>query len=81
MFSKFFIDRPVFSTVISLVIVFAGLAALGTLPIAQYPEITPPTVEVSCSYPGASAAVAHVCALNPHPHKLLEFPRFFGHIQ
>ena len=57
MFSKFFIDRPVFSTVISLVIVFAGLAALGTLPIAQYPEITPPTVEVSCAYPGASAVV------------------------
>ena len=57
MFSKFFIDRPVFSTVISLVIVFAGLAALGTLPIAQYPEITPPTVEVSCSFPGASAVV------------------------
>ncbi|MBC8115359.1 MAG: efflux RND transporter permease subunit, partial [Candidatus Saccharimonas sp.] len=57
MFSKFFIDRPVFSTVISLVIVFAGLSALGTLPIAQYPEITPPTVEVSCSYPGASAVV------------------------
>ena len=57
MFSKFFIDRPVFSTVISLVIVFAGLAALNTLPIAQYPEITPPTVEVSCAYPGASAVV------------------------
>ena len=65
MFSKFFIDRPVFSTVISLVIVFAGLSALGTLPIAQYPEITPPTVEVSCSYPGASAAVVQETVAAP----------------
>ncbi len=57
MLARFFIDRPVFAIVISLVIVFAGLAAGSTLPIAQYPEITPPTVEVSCSYPGASATV------------------------
>jgi multidrug efflux pump len=57
MLAKFFIDRPVFSVVISIVIVFAGLSALATLPIAQYPEIAPPTVEVSCSYPGANAKV------------------------
>ena len=57
MLARFFIDRPVFAIVISLAIVFAGLAAGVTLPIAQYPEITPPTVEVSCSYPGASANV------------------------
>lgn len=57
MIAKFFIDRPVLGVVISLVIVFAGVAGGCTLPIAQYPEITPPTVEVSCSYPGASAAV------------------------
>jgi D-arabinitol 4-dehydrogenase len=57
MLARFFIERPVFAIVISLVIVFAGLAAYGTLPIAQYPEITPPTVEVSCAYPGASASV------------------------
>ena len=57
MLARFFIDRPVFATVISLVIVFAGLSALATLPIAQYPEIAPPTVEVSCSYPGANARV------------------------
>ncbi|WP_010584961.1 efflux RND transporter permease subunit [Schlesneria paludicola] len=57
MLARFFIDRPVFAIVISLVIVFAGLAAGFTLPIAQYPEITPPTVEVSCSYPGANARV------------------------
>ena len=57
MLARFFIERPVFAIVISLVIVFAGLAAYRTLPIAQYPEITPPTVEVSCAYPGASASV------------------------
>ena len=57
MLARFFIERPVFAIVISLVIVFAGISAYFTLPIAQYPEITPPTVEVSCSYPGASAMV------------------------
>ncbi len=57
MFARFFIDRPVFAWVISIVIVLAGLAAAFTLPIAQYPEITPPTVLVACQYPGASAQV------------------------
>jgi HAE1 family hydrophobic/amphiphilic exporter-1 len=57
MFSKFFIERPIFSSVISIVIVIAGLVTLGGLPIAQYPEITPPTVEVSATYPGANATV------------------------
>ena len=57
MFSKFFIERPIFSTVISIVIVIAGLVSFGALPIAQYPEITPPTVEVSANYPGANAQV------------------------
>src|SRR6476660_7374074 len=55
--AKFFIERPVLGVVISLVILFAGLAAVKILPIAQYPEITPPTVQVSCAYPGASAQV------------------------
>jgi multidrug efflux pump len=55
--ARFFIDRPVLGVVISAVILLAGLAAVKTLPIAQYPEITPPTVQVSCSYPGASAKV------------------------
>jgi multidrug efflux pump len=54
-FSRFFIDRPIFATVLSVVIVLAGLIALFTLPVAQYPEITPPTVEVSAVYPGANA--------------------------
>ncbi len=57
MFSKFFIERPIFSSVISIVIVIAGLVTLGALPISQYPEITPPTVEVKAVYPGASASV------------------------
>ena len=55
MFSKFFINRPIFATVLALLIVVAGLVPLGILPIAQYPEITPPTVQVSAVYPGANA--------------------------
>lgn len=57
MLARFFIDRPIFAWVISIVIVIAGLWAAYQLPIAQYPEITPPTVQVSCQYPGASATV------------------------
>ena len=57
MISRFFIDRPVFATVISVVIVLAGLAAMRALPVAQYPDILPPQVAVSASYPGASAQV------------------------
>jgi multidrug efflux pump len=55
--SKFFIDRPIFAAVISVVIVIAGLVSVRTLPIAQYPEITPPVVEVRCTYVGASSTV------------------------
>ena len=57
MFSKFFIDRPIFASVMSIVITLAGGIAVFTLPVAQYPEITPPTVEVSAVYPGANARV------------------------
>ena len=57
MFSRFFIDRPIFAVVISLFIVLAGLAATRSLPIAQYPEIAPPVVTVQAVYPGASAEV------------------------
>jgi multidrug efflux pump len=53
--SKFFIDRPIFASVLSIVIVLAGWAAMRVLPVAQYPEIVPPQVVVSASYPGASA--------------------------
>src|SRR5512134_3941984 len=57
MFSRFFIDRPIFAAVISLFLVLAGLAAMRNLPIAQYPEIAPPVVTVQAIYPGASAQV------------------------
>lgn len=57
MFSKLFIDRPILASVCSIVIVVGGLVALLALPVAQYPEITPPTVSVSAAYPGASADV------------------------
>ena len=57
MFSRFFIEHPIFASVISIVQLIAGGAALFTLPSAQYPEITPPTVEVKASYPGANAQV------------------------
>jgi multidrug efflux pump subunit AcrB len=56
-FSRFFIGRPIFASVLSIVIVLGGTIALFTLPVAQYPDITPPTVEVSASYPGANAKV------------------------
>ncbi|MFC0117351.1 efflux RND transporter permease subunit [Pseudoalteromonas xiamenensis] len=57
MFSRYFIDRPIFAFVISIVMVLAGLAAMRSLPIAQYPEIAPPVVQVTAMYPGASADV------------------------
>ena len=57
MLARFFVDRPIFATVISIVIVMIGLVALNGLPIAQYPEVVPPTVSVTTTYPGASAKV------------------------
>src|SRR6266436_2058300 len=57
MISRFFIDRPIFASVLSIVIALTGGIALLSLPIAQYPPISPPSVQVSISYPGASAQV------------------------
>jgi multidrug efflux pump len=57
MLTRFFIDRPIFATVLSIAITLAGAIALFTLPVAQYPQITPPGVQVSIQYPGASAQV------------------------
>ena len=57
MISHFFIDRPIFASVISIVIVIAGLVAMANLPVAQYPNISPPVVTVYATYPGASADV------------------------
>src|SRR5438105_4810304 len=53
--ARFFIDRPIFATVLSLVITLTGGLALFTLPLALYPPISPPVVQVDCKYPGASA--------------------------
>ena len=53
---KTFIERPVLSTVVSIVIVILGILAITTLPVTQYPDIAPPTVQVSANYPGANAA-------------------------
>ncbi|MDE6685550.1 MAG: efflux RND transporter permease subunit, partial [Duncaniella sp.] len=55
MFSKFFIDRPIFATVLAILMVIVGIVTVETLPIAQYPDITPPTVMVNATYPGADA--------------------------
>ncbi|MFO0807356.1 MAG: multidrug efflux RND transporter permease subunit [Gemmataceae bacterium] len=55
MFARFFIDRPIFAAVLSIVITLSGGVAVFTLPLAMYPSITPPTVQVDCRYPGASA--------------------------
>ncbi|MDE6136221.1 MAG: efflux RND transporter permease subunit, partial [Muribaculaceae bacterium] len=55
MFSRFFIERPIFSIVLAVVMLLAGLLTVSTLPVSQYPDITPPTVRISASYPGADA--------------------------
>src|SRR5438552_12816194 len=57
MFSHFFIERPIFAAVLSIIITIAGAVALFNLPLAQYPQITPPSIMVSCNYPGANAHV------------------------
>ncbi len=62
---NFFIDRPIFSSVISILIVLSGVISLLGLPIAQFPEITPPQVEVKTSYPGAGADVVEMTVASP----------------
>src|SRR5271170_869920 len=57
MISHFFIDRPIFASVLSILLVIVGVVALSQLPVAQYPEVAPPTVQVSAIYPGANAQV------------------------
>jgi len=53
--AKFFIDRPIFAWVIAIILMLAGLASVTTLPVAQYPTIAPPAIQISANYPGASA--------------------------
>ena len=62
---SFFIDRPVFSAVLSIVIVIIGIIGLTMLPVDQYPQITPPVVKISASYPGASALTVSQAVATP----------------
>jgi hydrophobe/amphiphile efflux-1 (HAE1) family protein len=64
-FTHLFIDRPILATVISVFLTLIGLGALAVLPVAQYPEIVPPTVQVTTSYPGASAQVVSQTVATP----------------
>ncbi|MDR3187025.1 MAG: multidrug efflux RND transporter permease subunit [Holosporaceae bacterium] len=70
MFSRFFIDRPIFASVVSLVVVLAGLVSIQNLPVSLYPELTPPTIVVEASYPGASAEVISETVLAPLEQKI-----------
>ena len=63
--SHFFIDRPIFASVLSIIIVVLGLVALQKLPIAQFPQITPPMVQIDADYPGASAEVVAEAVARP----------------
>src|SRR5262249_29607923 len=65
MISHIFIDRPIFASVLSIVIVIVGIVALSQLPVAQYPEVAPPTVQVSAIYPGADAQVVADTVASP----------------
>mgnify|MGYP003552446338 CR=1 FL=1 len=67
---SFFIDRPVFSIVISILIVIVGFIGLTMLPIDQYPQITPPVVKISASYPGASALTVAQAVATPIEQQL-----------
>src|ERR1700750_3456117 len=60
-----FIERPIFATVLSVFVTLAGLGALAILPVAQYPEIVPPTVQITTSYPGASAGTVSRTVATP----------------
>lgn len=70
MFSHFFIDRPIFATVLSIVIIIVGCVAYIQLPVAQYPEVTPPTIQVSTVYPGANAKVVADTVATPIENEL-----------
>ncbi len=72
---SFFIDRPVFSAVISILIVIVGIIGLTMLPIDQYPQITPPVVRVSASYPGASALTVSQAVATPIEQEFNGTPR------
>ncbi|OBX17590.1 multidrug efflux RND transporter permease subunit [Erythrobacter sp. QSSC1-22B] len=64
-FPRFFIERPIFAVVLSVLLVIAGLAALARLPLSEYPAVTPPTVQVTASYPGAAPEVIAETVASP----------------
>ncbi len=64
-FAHFFIDRPIFASVISIILVIVGIIAYTTLPISQYPEVVPPTIQVSAAYPGANPEVIAKTVASP----------------
>jgi Cu/Ag efflux pump CusA len=66
-FSRFFIDRPIFAVVLSLVILAGGLIAVTQLPISEYPEVTPPTITVSAIYPGQKMPPRSLRHVSPRP--------------
>ena len=68
--ARFFIDRPAFAWVLAIVIMLAGLLALRTLPVAQYPSVAPPAISVSASYPGASAETVQNTVVQPIEQQL-----------
>ena len=65
MFSRFFIDRPIFASVLSIVITLAGAIAIRTLPLALYPPVSPPNVSVDCNFPGADAQMVSESVASP----------------
>ena len=68
--AEFFVRRPIVAMVIAIIIVIVGLVSLGALPVAQYPEITPPEVQVSASYTGANAEVVEQSVATPIEQKV-----------
>jgi len=73
-FAHVFIDRPIFATVLSVFVTLIGLGALVVLPVAQYPEIVPPTVQVTTTYPGASAETVSKTVATPREHAVPDQP-------
>jgi len=64
-FPKFFIDRPIFATVISIIIIIIGALAYTSLPVEQYPQLAPPTIQVTATYPGANAETVAATVATP----------------
>ena len=64
-FAKFFIDRPIFATVLSILTMIVGGIAFFTLPVEQYPQVAPPTIQVTANYPGANAETVAATVATP----------------